>query len=439
VRTVRLFVASPDDVERERRRVERVVERLNGEFAGVVRIEAICSQAAFQFHSGDVDFEGVPTPADCDIVLAIFWSRLGPVLPPDCPTMPSGEPYPSVTACEVLTALEARAEAEFPDIVILRKTEQLRAPIDDAAELEHARLEWRRLQSFLDRAVAADQSSNGATVRNFATTDELEREVATLLRAWIETHVLGGHSVAGSVAWPIATRGSPFCALAPFDTEHAPVFFGRAREIAHAVDQLQAAAERQMPFLLIVGADGVGKSSLVQAGIVPRLTAPGVVADIDVWRVALLRPGARPLDALAEVRALDRVGEDEGGARAALLLVVDPLDDLFAADVADTERAAFAAALRQLLASERVWVVATLRAAFYEALLAQSDLKALKDAGADCDLAQPDAAALAEIVRKPVQAAGLVFETDAAGTALDQVLLRDAAGADALPALQLTL
>jgi hypothetical protein len=59
-------VASPDDVERERRRVERVVERLNGEFAGVVRIEAICSQAAFQFHGGDVDFEDVPTPADCD-------------------------------------------------------------------------------------------------------------------------------------------------------------------------------------------------------------------------------------------------------------------------------------------------------------------------------------------------------------------------------------
>ena len=65
-RTVRLFVASPDDVERERQRVERVVERLNGEFAGIVRIEAICSQAAFQFHSGDVDFEDVPTPADCD-------------------------------------------------------------------------------------------------------------------------------------------------------------------------------------------------------------------------------------------------------------------------------------------------------------------------------------------------------------------------------------
>ena len=397
-----------------------------------MRIEAICSQAAFQFHSGDADFEELPTPADCDIVLAILWSQLGPELPPDCPTMPTGEPYPSVTACEVLTALEARAEAEFPDVVILRKTEQLRVPVDDAGELERAQLEWRRLQSFLDRALAADQRSNSATVRNFATTDELAR-------AWIETHVLGGHSLASSVTWSIATRGSPFCALAPFDAEHAPVFFGRAREIAHAVDQLQAAAERRTPFLLIVGAGGVGKSSLVQAGIVPRLTAPGVVAEVDIWHVAQLRPGARPLDALAEVRALDRVGEDEGGARAALLLVVDPLDDLFAAEVAGEERAAFAAALRQLLASGRVLVVVTLRAAFYEAFLAQRDLKALKDAGAHCDLATPDAAALAEIVRKPAQGAGLVFETDAAGTPLEEVLLRDAAGADALPALQLTL
>src|SRR5262249_61914948 len=86
--------------------------------------------------------------------------------------MPTGEPYPSVTACEVLTALEARAEAEFPDVVILRKTERLRAPIDDAAELERAQLELRRLQSFLDRALAAGGRSKGATGRDFAATDE---------------------------------------------------------------------------------------------------------------------------------------------------------------------------------------------------------------------------------------------------------------------------
>src|SRR5262245_30070230 len=179
--------------------------------------------------------------------------------------MPTGEPYPSVTACEVLTALEARAEAEFPDVVILRKTEQLRVPVDDAGELERAQLEWRRLQSFLDRALAADQRSNSATVRNFATTDELAREVETLLRAWIETHVLGGHSLASSVTWSIATRGSPFCALAPFDAEHAPVFFGRARDCpcgrsiagrGRAQDPVPAHRRRRRRRQIVAGAGG---------------------------------------------------------------------------------------------------------------------------------------------------------------------------------------
>ena len=125
--------------------------------------------------------------------------------------------------------------------------------------------------------------------------------------------------------------------------------------------------------------------------------------------------------------------------RADLLLVVDQLDELFAADVSAADRAGFAKALRALVASERVWVVATLRAALYELFLGESDLEALKAAGADYDLAPPGPAELAEIVRKPAEAAGLVYETNAAGERLDERLLRDAAGVDTLPPLQFTL
>ena len=125
--------------------------------------------------------------------------------------------------------------------------------------------------------------------------------------------------------------------------------------------------------------------------------------------------------------------------RADLLLVVDPLDDLFGADVSAADRAAFAGLLRALVASGRVWVVATLRAALYERFLAENDLAALKQAGADYELAAPGPAQLAEIVRKPADAAGLVYETNAAGERLDERILRDAAGADTLPPLQFAL
>jgi hypothetical protein len=63
----------------------------------------------------------------------------------------------------------------------------------------------------------------------------------------------------------------------------------------------------------------------------------------------------------------------------------------------------------------------------------------MKEAGASLDLAPPGAAELAEIVRAPAAAAGLVFESDDKHGALDERLLADAKTADSLPLLQFTL
>ena len=43
IRIVRLFVSSPSDVKQERERIDRVVERLNNSFAGLLRIETVRS------------------------------------------------------------------------------------------------------------------------------------------------------------------------------------------------------------------------------------------------------------------------------------------------------------------------------------------------------------------------------------------------------------
>jgi eukaryotic-like serine/threonine-protein kinase len=109
--------------------------------------------------------------------------------------------------------------------------------------------------------------------------------------------------------------------------------------------------------------------------------------------------------------------------------------ELFAQGVSDADRTAFAESLRQLITTGRVWVVATLRADLYELLLKQPELKALKETGASLDLSPPGPAELAEIVRAPAAAAGLVFETDAQKGELGERLLADAKTADSLPLL----
>ena len=61
--------------------------------------------------------------ADCDIVITIFWGRLGTELPDDfSERLPDGTPYPSGTAYEVLSALRRRkANQHRPDVFVFRK------------------------------------------------------------------------------------------------------------------------------------------------------------------------------------------------------------------------------------------------------------------------------------------------------------------------------
>ena len=86
----------------------------------------------------------------------------------------------------------------------------------------------------------------------------------------------------------ISGRESPFRGLMPFTERHAGMFFGREAEIAAFVERV-----RHHPVLPVVGASGAGKSSFVQAGIIPRLR------EQEPWMVLQLRPGNRPFHALA--------------------------------------------------------------------------------------------------------------------------------------------
>jgi hypothetical protein len=61
-------------------------------------------------------------------------------------------------------------------------------------------------------------------------------------------------------------RESPYQGLMPFDVEDAPYFFGRDRDTRLISADLFAA-----PLTILYGASGVGKSSVLRAGVIPRL------------------------------------------------------------------------------------------------------------------------------------------------------------------------
>ena len=82
----------------------------------------------------------------------------------------------------------------------------------------------------------------------------------------------------------------PYRGLLHFREEDAPFFFGREA----AIDKLVDAVQRQ-PFVAVVGASGSGKSSVVRAGLVPRLRSDRRTA----WETVILVPTDQPLKALA--------------------------------------------------------------------------------------------------------------------------------------------
>ena len=190
-------------------------------------------------------------------------------------------------------------------------------------------------------------------------------------------------------AWPdvlAVLPPNPYKGLAAFTPADAELFLGRDAERAELLGKV-----RRRPFVLVIGPSGVGKSSLVQAGLVPDLTADG-------WASAGCRPSEHPdpFQALAAAlcrtegaasdiqrqRAWAREIRDHGLATLAAdlrlasgrrtLLVVDQLEELFHHPDGEVV-ARFLERLLELpqtLPGEHpLAVVATLRADFYHRLL----------------------------------------------------------------------
>ena len=477
---LRLFVSSPGDVAEERQRVDLVVERLNAEFESRVRIETIRWETSY-YSAHETFQKQIPEAADCDVVVAVFRARLGTPLPDGFPRLPSGAPYPSGTAYEVLSAIEKRKSSQkLPDVYVFRYPGAPSVPLDapDRAEIE---TQWTRLKGFFDDWFRTRSGEFIAAFQNYSSTDDFAAKVEDCLRQWLARRGF----VTQGLVWD-RLRGSPFPGLSAFEADRGRVFFGRDLAVAQAVERLRDAAadSKRLPFLLIIGASGSGKSSLLRAGLLPRLILPGTVPDVDLWRVAIVTPGPNPFLALAESLfadaalgpelrqgpfrtkeilakqlagdidtaiaplrdALDRAAEArkvqagfDAVRPARLALAIDQAERLFVETDAATA-ASFAQLAAALVRQKLAYLVLVLRSDAYARFQGNEALVALREAGETFDLVPPTAAELEEIVTRPVAACQprLAFEQQD-GRSLAALLVTDAKGGDALPLLQMTL
>ncbi len=96
---------------------------------------------------------------------------------------------------------------------------------------------------------------------------------------------------------PRGDSGCPYRGLLPFDQEHAGVFFGRQQLTAELIAKLTARLAG--PSMVVVsGASGAGKSSLLHAGLLPALAAGVQLEGSDGWPQVVMMPTGDPLTEL---------------------------------------------------------------------------------------------------------------------------------------------
>jgi hypothetical protein len=267
-----------------------------------------------------------------------------------------------------------------------------------------------------------------------------------------------GLDPADSFAWD--TTRSPYPGLESFAAEDAAVFFGRDQEINRLQELLQPTLQRGAGrFVAIVGPSGSGKSSLLRAGLLPRLgrlPARWVV-------LPTLVPGQRPTHNLArslagafaahgQARPLAKVSASLGqGAaglvelavelaelrqnderRPSILVVVDQAEELVTRSGID-EQQRFLRLLRGALDIDSpLWVVATMRSEFLSTAPERAGLAEVVD---DPLVVEPlSRARLREVIERPAQRADLEFEPR-----LVERMVEETTGGDALPLLAYTL
>jgi tetratricopeptide (TPR) repeat protein len=476
----KIFLSSPGDVAEERALAEFVFRRLADELSEVANLTFVIWEHEPLFgHTGFQ--EQIARPSQCDLVVTILWSRLGTRLPANFAPRP-GELSPTGTEFEVNDALAAYAERGKPHLLIYRKIPGPQISLGSADFAERTE-QYRLLQEFCQRTF---YDSNGAPIvahHSFTDSQTFERRLATHVRRWAD-QVLG---LPMSERFRPFWRGeSPFRGLQSFDAHHESVYFGRSEALGDLMARIRdteaaVATQSVSKLLLVQGMSGTGKTSLFKAGLLPRLVLRPIEG-IARWITVFLHPsesdpamretgalGVLASRLIAQVPAIAERGTEEQLARSLwsrpreaaaaieaglaieaakvnleprlirVILYIDQLEEAFSNPDATAGEAPLIAMIAALSQSPSIWVAATIRSDFVHRLEAYPDLMKALGGNACYTLLPPRPDELAEIIREPARAAGLVWE-ERGGVSLDQELLRDASGnPEALPLLEYTL
>lgn len=449
----RIFISSPGDVSYERSIARNEIARLAQEAgpadffdlqvvswddpnAPAAMLANQAPQAALRRQLVD--------PGDCDLVIVIFWSRMGTPLTGTDFRKQDGSLYLSGTEWEFENALHSKSR---PDMLVYRRVDIINVDPDDPSYEESIR-QQSLVSQFFKQFVQNDGTMNGFHHKYKGTEefrDRVRKDILSVLRLRVDDASASTASADPEARLTPRWKVNPYLGLAAYSEDYAEVFCGRDQEVNALLDKLGT----HQRCVAVVGASGSGKSSLISGGLLPRLKRSALL-NSDTWVVHTIKPavvsvadgflwGTDPRrdsnDPVANQANFDRLIDEyltRHNRAERLIVFIDQVEELVKAD--DGKIAAYAAAIRAFTACPRVTLLLACRSDLYGDWLEATGLQQLFQSSTFM-LASPTPADLIDIIRRPASMAGIEVEDRVIGEILESV----AGNAGALPLMSYLL
>lgn len=278
----------------------------------------------------------------------------------------------------------------------------------------------------------------------------------------------------GTSLEPFWLNKAPFRGLKQYRKEHKDIFFGRTQAIIDILSLVNSKNSGSTALIMLLGQSGCGKSSLVNAGLLPKLLHPykpfknHYVASYEFvpsanneynvvqnFLIFLCDSGVlddqKDLDHYLQILTEDReklsdyinpsIIENNQADNAQLIIFIDQLEHVFTSCSSNQVINQFFQLIELLMLTKKCVVIAALRNEYYQELTENSHYLKIRSSAFHYDIPPLNYDEICDIVRKPVLAAGLKYEIDdKTHVSLDTYLINKAQSIQAsLPILQYTL
>jgi WD40 repeat protein/energy-coupling factor transporter ATP-binding protein EcfA2 len=218
---------------------------------------------------------------------------------------------------------------------------------------------------------------------------------------------------------------NPYRGLYSFEERHAGQFFGRESVIWDVVRRVE-----ENRFLAVIGASGCGKSSLVKAGVMPKLRQNSVLGSAQ-WQIDIFKPGRTPHQKL--MACLEKLADDRP-----ILLIIDQFEEVFTLCEDEQEKDQFMRLINYQVNQKtpEMRVVVTIRGDFLDRCANYEIAGLINKSRPTGYVVRPlEREELMAAIAQPAAAYGVTFETGLVNQIASDVLDRPGA----LPMLQYAL